>query len=519
MDTADGPVTGYLTRGVEHFLGVPFAAPPLGTLRFRAPQAVAPWDDPLDATSFKPACIQTGFSLQSFEETSEDCLTLNVYVPHDESTGERATQDGGPLPVMVWIHGGAFTAGSAANYAADEMLRHAAVPVVVVTINYRLGVFAYLTLEGVERNVGLLDQRAALKWVQANIAAFGGDPDRVTLFGESAGGASIALHLAMKDEPQALFHRGILESPGPWSYATVEEGEADAQKYASAVGCSGGDVLACLQALTVEELLDARGIGMNPVVGYDALPEQLVTMMEKGDIRDMPLIMGCNELEGDYFLDLVIGPDEIGNIKYQTFMAALFASSGELSYFLDLYEPVRKSLGNWRALSQAAGDLLITCGTEIASNATLSTSNNLYSYVFTHTSPYAKFNATHTSEIPYVFARYQEFTEKDDAVVYDIGGFWTNFASNGDPNGMGGDGSPLPHWPVYEPAKPDTATVRNIEEDPVVPLWKPFERDFCAAWNLQYFSKLTAAVNFNQVLFDLMNANVEKEHHAHEPVL
>lgn len=299
--TEGGMVGGLAQGGVNQFRGIPFAAPPVGPLRWKPPRPAASWSGTRDATAFGPICPQPvraqrpGMGADAVR--SEDCLTLNVWAP--EGPGKR--------PVMVWIHGGAHLQGAGSlpfydgsNYARDG--------IVFVTINYRLGRLGYFAHPALTRaaapgellaNYGLMDQIAALKWVRRNIAAFGGDPENVTIFGESAGGQSV---LALMASPAArgLFAKAISESGLGWNpQPTLAEKEAEGVATAAAAGLSGHGVTAeQLRAAPAEALVNAPvSLGIGEVVDGRLLPEHVARMFAGGRAADVPLIIGSNSFE------------------------------------------------------------------------------------------------------------------------------------------------------------------------------------------------------------------------------
>nr|CAD7589626.1 unnamed protein product [Timema genevievae] len=289
------------------FKGIPYAKPPLGELRFKPPQAVEPWNGTRDAIRAGSSCSQTG-------KGEEDCLFLNVNTPQlPETTDGNAPS----LPVMVWIHGGGFTGGSGdvgADYLIDE-------GVVVVSINYRLGVMGFLGVEGqVSGNAGLKDQVEALHWVQRNIARFGGDPDQVTIFGESAGGASVHYHI-LSPLSTGLFHAAISQSGSafdPWAY--IDPTPIRAQRLGSMLGCTIDNnqaLVECLRSATVQDLMDNQYSVMTsedkarplhypfiPSLEYDVegeeifLPDRPITLLQAGLFNKLPYISGVNSKEG-----------------------------------------------------------------------------------------------------------------------------------------------------------------------------------------------------------------------------
>lgn len=305
--TDRGVVEGEALDGYDRFLGIPFATPPVGPLRFQPPQPAAPWQGIRDATQFSKRCIQAPRG-QTRDEFSEDCLYLNVFVPHQRVQ---------PLPVMVEIYGGGFTIGAANDYNGDAIAKSG--DVIVVTLNYRLGPFGFLALpelsaEGAQAgsgNYGLLDQQAALQWVHKNIAAFGGDPGNVTIFGESAGGMSVCAHLTARGS-RGLFQRAISQSgfcgvKGTQPHDALERGA----KFAKGVGCEPGPaVIACLRSKSADALqagTSAMGV-FYPVWDGLVLPPNEIGALRAGNFAHVPVIMGGTRDEASIFLVLLLGP-------------------------------------------------------------------------------------------------------------------------------------------------------------------------------------------------------------------
>ena len=301
-----GGVIGAAKNGVREFLGIPFAASPVGALRWRPPAPAPPWTAPRDATHRGFACPQPE---QGFHrDTSEDCLNLNVWVPESAP---------GKLPVLLWIHGGAFYQGSGGDDFYDGAPLAKRTHAIVVTMNYRLGPLGFAShraLAGEQGRkvlaaVGLLDQRAAMQWVQRNIAAFGGDPASVTLFGESAGAWSTCAHLVMPGS-RGLFARAIMQS-GACSdalYFTPETANAQGDELAAAVGCTGADVAACLRGKSADVLAAALpfkrglllppGVWWGPIVDGVELPRMPLAAIRAGEFTRVPLIIGTARDEG-----------------------------------------------------------------------------------------------------------------------------------------------------------------------------------------------------------------------------
>src|SRR5579862_6470017 len=267
--TADGAVQGVTAGAVDEFLGIPYAAPPVGALRWQPPQPAASWPGVREATTFAPHCAQVAGPFGQ-ASTSENCLYLNVFTP---STGGRH-------PVMVWIHGGALVSGESNDYDPTQLVADG---VTVVTINYRLGALGFLAhpaladAKGQSGDYGLMDQQAALRWVQRNIASFGGDPRDVTIFGESAGGLSVLSQVA---SPQArgLFERAIAES-GSYNLTqtSLASAEQAGEQFAANAGCAS-QTAACLRSLPVSTILaNENTAGYTPNINSNVLPETLKT--------------------------------------------------------------------------------------------------------------------------------------------------------------------------------------------------------------------------------------------------
>ncbi len=306
--TGGGKVQGVLRNGVHEWRGIPYAKAPVGRLRWVAPQAATPWHGVREATHFGPACPQQARFNLTDGSLSEDCLTLNVSVP----VGVRA---GEVLPVFFYIHGGAFVGGSSNLYRLDALARLG--HMVVVSANYRLGVLgfmphpAFATEVGLNGNYGIEDQRLALAWVQRNIAAFGGDPSRVTVAGESAGAGSVCLHLAAPERTRGLFAKAAIISAGCLQpMKTVAEGEGTGRRIAAMLSCTQTDAagaLACMRAVPVDKILAAQGryadesptdlTPFGPVIGTAeranwTIPRAVQAAVETDRLLSVPVLMG-----------------------------------------------------------------------------------------------------------------------------------------------------------------------------------------------------------------------------------
>jgi len=450
-DWAQSPSGG--AHVITSFKGIPYAAPPVGQLRWRAPAPAPQWAGVLPASDYGHSCIS---SYQPNPSQSEDCLTVNVWTPALRS---RALK-----PVMVYLHGGGFEFGTSATPTTDGS-RLAARDVVVVTLNYRLGVLGFLAApqldmeSGTSGNWGLLDQLAALRWVKHNIANFGGDPNRVTVFGESAGAHAIGLLLA-SPKARGLLNGAIMESGAFWesgalgSIATHEEALARGSAFAR--GFTGQDLRSldatAITAAAPWDFTDPPFFSFSPSVDEDVLPVSPAEAFALGRALNVPLLGGWNAAEYLPFTAFAIPhstPQEFENAA-----ANLFGSRC-LPQFEALY-PAASAAQAQASSFQLDGDLIIAeqVWELLALARHRPNAANAYAYNFTYTSPYSPI-AAHAADTPFVWgtmdvtpqyfaptgpqpgAADQQFSDLMMA-------YWTNFARNGDPNGAG-----LPVWPVF----------------------------------------------------------------------
>lgn len=450
-----GRIEGSQTGLTRVFKGIPYAAPPVGPLRWRAPQPVQSWSGVRKATSYSPACPQPGKYPPDApqEATSEDCLTLNVWAP--------TNKDPGKLPVMLWIHGGGLMNGSGSlpHYAGDQLAAHG---VVVVTINYRLGVLGFLahpelnreSPHGVSGNYGLLDQIAALKWVKRNISAFGGDPDRVTIFGQSSGSFSTSM-LVASPLAKGLFQRAIGQSGAVFEPVELDplftpEGAAEAGLHFA--GKAGARSVADLRKMPVTALMKQR---FNPQFNIDGhvLPQSPHDAYASGKQHDVDVLVGTNATEATFFLDpasVTVGSFDA--ILGRTYPSLLLTAIGA--------SPGKGDADARRAAIAIDTDLRFRWGMWAwARHASKIGRGSVYFYRFTGQPayraghPYFGLGPTHGAELPYVFGhldgRAAKWAPRDRQLAAMIQQYWTNFAKTGDPNGAG-----LPRWPMFDRDEP-----------------------------------------------------------------
>lgn len=348
VETDNGTVAGIDTGSVHQFRGIPYAAPPVGNLRWKPPRPARPWTGVHDASAFADYCAQPAGE-SSPRSTTEDCLYLNVYTP--ENYGSHR--------VMVWIHGGNFVVGDG-NFDMSPLAKRG---VVVVTINYRLGELGFLahpalTAESPDHesgNYGIMDQQAALRWVQRNIARFGGDPDNVTLFGQSAGGTSVLTHLT-SPTAKGLFHKAIVHSGGyqqsessaavrPVRQPTLAQAEAEGEIFAANAGCAD-QTIRCLRQLPVDTLLEFGNTGrrdrfVTPNTGTQIVPRSIAEALDTGQLTNrVPVIEGSTHDEHRFY----VGLEFRGSIpadQYQTAIQETFQASPRQARIIAREYPLR----------------------------------------------------------------------------------------------------------------------------------------------------------------------------------
>jgi para-nitrobenzyl esterase len=453
--------------GIRAFKGIPFAAPPVGELRWQAPHPVAAWEGVRGATEFGPRPMQQYiYSDMIFRDPGpgEDCLYLNVWTPA-KSAGER-------LPVMVWIFGGGYQAGATSEPRQDgkDLARKG---VVVVSMNYRLGIFGFFSHPGLSQesghgssgNYGIMDQTAALRWVQRNIAAFGGDPSNVTIFGESAGSYSVSVQMATP-LARGLFQKAIGESGSllgtrrnPSHVASLAAAEKAGDEFGASLGAK---TIAQLRAIPADALLKAaadKKFKVGVVVDGYVLPKDIRSIYEAGEQAHVPLLAGWNADESRVYS--VFGDKRPTAASFIKDVKAEYGA--EAGQVLKLY-PAGTDEQAVRSAGDLAGDRFIISTTWKWIELQLETGNApVYRYQFDRAVPIppgtvingapatsADTGAPHAWEISYVFGAISAMKDvpwdaADFRISDAIGTYWTNFAKTGNPNGGG-----LPEWPRYE---------------------------------------------------------------------
>jgi para-nitrobenzyl esterase len=475
--TAYGPVTGYIFGGIAHFKGVPYASPPAGALRWRPPQPPIPWKEPRATVKAGCICPQDTLIFPAFGQMGDDCLNLNIWAPEKPAAGG--------YPVMVWLHGGGFSTGSGSVPIYDGTY-FASMGIVAVTINYRLSALGFLahpdlsaeSPQGVSGNYGILDQLFALEWVRDNIAKFGGDPGNVTIFGESAGGASV---IALLSSPLAggLFHRAIAQSGGNTppllrrlgeSNGRLEPAESLGIKFARSFGFDGGKgTIEKMRALPAQSLVEewfksiqveTEGVGftggwqMNHLVvdGY-VLNGPPGEIFRRGKQHNVPFITGTTADEGTLFRMLMFGGKEDPQ-RYRHFVEKAFGAAMDRVF-------QEYAVNDPDSAGQAACSIFgngFFSGARRAARDMSAVQPLTYRYLFSMPPKFfiyqlpgipdwkERFGCFHAAEVPFVFhfLALPGLEDEDRELSNQMAGYWARFARTGDPNGDG-----APHWPQY----------------------------------------------------------------------
>jgi len=494
VQTTSGPVQGLMGSGVQTYLGIPFAQAPVGALRWAAPQKMPPWSQVFQATAFGPSCTQSfdyyaanpenckGYTRGKCYGYTEDCLSLNVWTP--STSGSRA--------VMVWIHGGCYVSGSASDPQYNGSALAVQEDVVVVSIQYRLGVFGFLgdailrsrDPKGSTGNYGLLDTVAALKWVQDNIALFGGDPQRVTIFGESSGAGSVSLLLGMQ-EAWPFYQRGIMESGtgSAWTYLTLSGAHSNFQKVVATSKCSNSSsLLSCIVSASqtvVAEAVDAvpckDGCTWAPVVDGVLVRGTPVQLGQSGLLRpDTPIIAGFNLNDGAMFVPgFPFAMATMSQASMQQYYSNLYGEE-RVRTLEKIFQPETTSKAWWmskyfHAAQACETDFSYSCTAQWIAGSSALHGSPAFVYKFSETGSSGL--VLHGDEIPFVFGTLDSPSGAALEVSQWMMKYWANFAKFGNPNGDSydheGQDEGLPPWPSWSSQKP-VATLLNVSSTPQV---------------------------------------------------
>jgi len=468
-------LSSFTSPGVIKFKGIPYAEPPINELRFKPPIPRKPWKGTLDATKFGPTAPKPEllYKIPEFqhEQSEAECLNLNIWAPDI---------DGELRPVMVWIHGGGFITGSGANFECSNLASRG--NVVIVSINYRLGPLGFLYIPDETANVGLLDQIAAIKWVKENIQPFGGDPNNITIFGQSAGAASVCILLAMP-AAKHLFHRVIAQSCAahPSDFKLSSRMEATETLMAN-LGIKKGNI-EDLRTIPAEKIIEADPTRKNiykvdwlsfnlsyfgPVIEKNTLPTHPLDKIKKGCASEIDLLIGSNLDEATAYTvthpDPSIIDDKIMYEQIRRYLNGLGKDINNAEKLVDLYKNAKgkRKLNTPRKLFDAiCSDYAFRIPSIHFAELHGKFQKNTYMYLFHWKTPLynGKFGATHSLEVPFVFGtlpekefglhpKKNEITERLSNNMMD---YWVSFARNGDPNCEG-----LSKWPSYRADKRST---------------------------------------------------------------
>ncbi|KAL6107418.1 ces5a [Pungitius sinensis] len=487
-------------RRVAQYLGLPFSRPPIGPLRFAAPQETEPWEGEKDCTRQPPMCIQDSETVVSVSRTmsmqytppevSEDCLYLNIHTPAEATKGDK-------LPVMVWIHGGGLLVGAASQYEGASLAAYE--NIVVVIIQYRLGILGFFSTgdEHAQGNWGFMDQLAALRWVQENIEAFGGDPQTVTVAGESAGGISASI-LTLSPQARGLFQRAIFQSGvATLGTYTTKLPLGHAQIVANLSGCnfsSTEELVVCMRGKSEEELVDATKkmrIFLGAVVDGVFLTDTAAELLKRREVLRVPVMMGITNHEFGWILPQSFAPPGWENgMNRESVLGVMnvFNPSGASAannLIADEYMKDAQTPEEIRdAFTEMVGDLLMMLPVLMVAGYHSDAGVPVYMYEFVYSADIHKNNrpsfvkADHTDDVGFVFGACfwsghvqitGNITTEDERLCRTTMSYWGSFIRTGSPNGPG-----LNAWPPYDRKKQEylelgkTQTVRQkLREDRV----------------------------------------------------
>ena len=507
VDTTLGPVLGHVNAGVRVWKGIQYAKAPQGDLRWEYPQSPAKSSTVYVANFDAPGCPQDcklpPGNCPSFG-TSEDCLYLTVTAPAEPSPDQSG------YPVLFWIHGGAFEQGLG-NSPLYNATTFAEKGVVSVVINYRLGALGYMAASGMSGNYGLMDQKLALQWTKDNVKGFGGNPDRVTLAGQSAGAMSVGSHL-ISPGSKGLFHRAILESnPFGMPFHTTESAGKNADAAFEYLKCNKGD-LACMKSKTPAEILDAQAHSVKmdrktlfinflpfaPLVDGVVLPKQPFEALGAGELANMPIMAGSMYDEGMLFVDELF-TSSMSEFKYHSTIDAIFGMH-KAKAIKEKYPMVEGSKDGRDAFNVLATDLIFYCPlrnitrgmTNVLGAASVPTYNYRFSHVLSFdcwgpSYSFCQGKVCHGSELPFVFNVFSDGTTSynptadEKQLAQDLSSAWVNFISSANPNkGLAVSQT----FPLYDP-QPRPLVILN---EPTYSDAQDPRAEYCAMWDsMGYF--------------------------------
>jgi para-nitrobenzyl esterase len=486
VHSSGGDVQGVVVAGVGQFLGIPYAAPPVGELRWRPPQQPASWSAPLQATKFGGTCAQPQRGVFAAPSDTEDCLYLNVFTP------ESAPDPAGKRPVMVWFHGGGLFSGESNDYDGGKLAKRGGA--VVVTTNYRIGALGFFSHPAINGeghpavNYGIMDQQAALKWVQRNIAQFGGDPGNVTLFGQSGGGTAVMANM-QSPLSKGLFHKAINESGTRIGVTPPETMRKLGEEFAAAAGCADQSAQ-CLRALTIEQVLKNQGPILGKVVDFPSVDGTIITRpalaaYTDGSYNRVPVLTGLVKDEQAFFLTELNTGKPLTEEEYKRYAASFGAGHTETllkKYPIDSYgSPSLAEIAMAQGSKACTARLLDTRWSKHAP---------VYAYQFEDRTAPSYFRdvsypmrAYHTSELQYLFPLFRggqgtakPLSQAQERLSDMMVDYWTAFARTGDPNGAK---DARPHWAPYSADK-DNVQVLDLPA-PKMALGYGSAND-CALW-------------------------------------
>ncbi|XP_071945423.1 cholinesterase-like [Antedon mediterranea] len=510
-----------VNKTIDVYKGIPFAEPPVGEYRFEKPRPKEPWNGTLDATEYASWCLQSPSPYVTVGK--DDCLYLNIFSPQTKPQNAA---------VMVFIHGGGFTTGTASTEDYSGVPLAATGDVIVVTINYRLNVYGFLTTGDADYpgNMGLFDQQEALKWVNAHIEAFGGDPSRVTIFGESAGSASVDYHLLSKGS-WTYFSQAILESGATlssWAYTEKEDAKEQAINIGKKVGCEYTEskaFVSCMKGIDPGKIANAS-VGMTtlpaPVVDGVFIENSPKVLIQNGEIkRNATIIVGTNEHEGTLFFlyaPVYFTPDqpEVSKSEFLQFIKATTEEAAMNPLITDAtyFEYTDWSLADnpdadyFDSAVELATDFHFLCPSDVVQRAHSTAGNKVYVYLMTHVPEVSVFGpylpgmgvgfdwigAGHAEELQFVFGlpflanssmyRSEQPSDVDRNVSVEFMRYWTNFAKTGDPNSRGSEtpdpsfDNNLVNWPKYTIPALEYLDINKMSFSD-----RAYRADKCAFWS------------------------------------